>query len=104
MAADEWLQIALNALDQLAANGDGIARHAARAMRGSRRGDRPAVDDAPALAQIERLIAAGRDRATAINTVARALAGDPTQVAATAKRLRKKMCAKQVSSIASEGI
>lgn len=76
-------------LDLLTAKtGDGRFRHAAAILRG-RVGGRPAINDAAALAEVERLVAGGKSLAVALGVVARRLAeSNPEPVA---RRLRKKL-------------
>jgi hypothetical protein len=87
--AERLLTGALAALDALAVAGDANARHAAAVLRGTRRSGRPPIDDSAALAEMDRLAAAGRGREAA-NIVARRLSEDPAEQAAIAQRLRGK--------------
>jgi hypothetical protein len=86
---DRLLASALSSLDLASALGSGAARHASAILRGARGAGRPAFDDAAAVAEMRRLIAAGSGRNAAM-IAARRFAADPRAAAALARRLRRK--------------
>jgi hypothetical protein len=80
----------LSGLDLLAEAGDNAARHAAALLRGQRCPGRKPINDNEALAEVERLTAAGKRRA-AVSIVAARMADDPKQQHAIAQRLRDRL-------------
>jgi hypothetical protein len=86
--------------DRLAeATGRADLRHAARLMRGDRRGGRRPVDDTAALELVQQLIIDGRGTWSACMGVARGL--NPDKAESVARRLFNKIPKQQVFSGAS---
>jgi hypothetical protein len=77
--------------------GSATYRQAARLLAGERRGGRPPTDDTDALEAVRRLIAEGRGPWSACLIVARKVGTNINSARSVAKRLLRKMSAKEVS-------
>jgi hypothetical protein len=73
------------------ATGDNRCRHAAQILRGRQSGGRPPIDDDDALAEVERLIAAGKPERTALGVVARQMQATGASQESIRHRLRRKL-------------